>query len=117
MSHTLRAAGNYIFHAATRPGDLPKESFLLKTEKDIPAEHTLSHRYVFDSFISAAASAARPHASSASPAQFVLLISHPCSNVMQCKENFFMIPRSYTTDYALVKRNMIIFLNYFSIFI
>ena len=34
-----------------------------KTEKDIPAEHTLSHRYVSDSLISAAASAARPHAS------------------------------------------------------
>ena len=49
----------------------------------------------------------------ASPAQFVLLISHPCSNVMQCKENFFMIVRSYTTDYGLVKINMIIFLNYF----
>jgi hypothetical protein len=57
---------------------------LFRGIKKAPAEHSLSHRCGLSS---AAEKSARPHAMTASPAQFVLLISrHPKDGVMQCKE-------------------------------
>ena len=86
--------------------------FPLKTEKDIPAEHTLSHRYAL--LCSYLLPRLRPGPTPSGIACSVCTVDlASCSNVMQCKENFFMIVRSYTTDYGLVKINMIIFLNYF----
>lgn len=58
-------------------------------------------------FISAAASrgpAPRPRASRASPAQFVLLISHSIQNVMQCKEFFYCTSAYALCQYAVTKK-------------
>ena len=113
MSHTLSAAGMFLSSAATRRRGIFRAALFFVNKKTYlrnihcPTDMSLIRSYLLPHLRPG------PTPLSASPAQFVLLISHPCSNVMQCKENFFMIVRSYTTDYGLVKINMIIFLNYF----
>ena len=136
MSHTLSAAGFFHSSAATRLRGIFRAALLTDKKAYLrnihcPADMPLLRSYLLPHLrpgptpSGIACSVCTVDLASlfecnAVQREFLVTIQNPIRRTQFCMAlnsyNFFMIVRSYTTDYGLVKINMINFINYFSIF-